>query len=243
MSTISVHDKVGDIIARHPALAFAFEEAGLDYCCGGKKSLEAACLDQGLNPDEFAAVLEQKAAESSDWPLVDAAAMSLTELADHIEQTHHAYLRAELPRLDQLTEKVASVHGGKDARLHDLRETVLAFADELTSHMAKEEHILFPMIRKLDAGTGPLNFHCGSVANPIRQMELEHNDAGGGLERMRALTDNFTPPEWACNTFRVMVESLARLEFDMHQHVHKEDNVLFPRAIAREAELSETVST
>lgn len=239
MSTISVQDIVGEIITRRPMLAHAFEAAGVDYCCGGKKTLEEACREKGIDPQAFADRLEQSEAASEGEPLVDAAAMSLTELADHVEHTHHAYLRSELPRLDALTEKVASVHGGEDARLHDVRKTLLSLTAEMTSHMMKEEQILFPMIRLLEASDALPKFHCGSITNPIRQMELEHHDAGAALERMRALTNDYTPPDWACNTYRVMLDALAHLERDMHQHVHKEDNVLFPKAVKLEADLAE----
>jgi regulator of cell morphogenesis and NO signaling len=239
MSAICVHDTIGQLVARRPALSHAFEAAGVDYCCGGKKTLEEACREKGLDPNAFVARLEQAALATAGAPVVDAAAMSLTELADHIERTHHAYLRDALPRLDMLTERVASVHGADDPRLREVRKTLLAFAGELTSHMMKEEQVLFPMIRRLESSDTPPAFHCGSIANPIRQMELEHHDAGAALERMRTLTDEYTPPTWACNTYRAMLDAIGRLERDMHQHVHKEDNVLFPSAATLESTLTE----
>lgn len=239
MATIHIEDTVGELVARHPALLRVFEVARIDYCCGGKQTLAKVCQEKGFDPQEFVAALQQAASATIGEPVVDAAAMSLTELADHIETTHHAYLREEFPRLDMLTARVASVHGGDDTRLREVRETFLALAGELTSHMMKEEQILFPMIRRLEASNGLPAFHCGSIANPIRQMEIEHHDAGAALERMHTLTDEYTPPTWACNTYRAMLDSLAHLESDMHLHVHKEDNVLYPRALRREAELAE----
>lgn len=239
MSAICVHDTVGEVVARRPALSHAFEAAGVDYCCGGKRSLEEACREKGLDPSAFVAHLEEAAAAGQGDPVVDAAAMSLTELADHIERTHHDWLREELPRLDALTKKVASVHGAEDPRLQEVRETFLTLAAEMTSHMMKEEQVLFPFIRRLEVSETLPAFHCGPIANPIRQMGLEHQDAGAALERMRTLTDGYSPPEWACNTYRVMLDALEHLERDMHQHVHKEDNVLFPRAARREAELAQ----
>jgi len=241
MSAISVHDTVGEVVARHPALSRTLEAVGVDYCCGGKRTFEEACRQKGLDPQAFVAQLEQAAAEDGQEPVIDAAAMDLAELADHIEQTHHAWLREELPRLEALTSRVASVHGDEDPRLVEVRETLHAMSAELTAHMAKEELILFPIIRKLAASETLPVLHCGSVANPIRQMELEHHDAGDALERMRTLTDEYTPPSWACNTYRAMLEALDRLERDMHQHVHKEDNVLFPKAAQLEATLAEWV--
>jgi regulator of cell morphogenesis and NO signaling len=137
-----------------------------------------------------------------------------------------------------MTHKVAAVHGEGEPRLRDIREVFVAFQEELTSHMMKEETILFPMIRQIENADGPVAFHCGSLANPIRVMEHEHDNAGDALVRFRELTDDFTPPVWACNTFRAMYDALAGLEPNMHQHVHKENNVLFPKALAREAELA-----
>ncbi len=231
-------DTVGSIVARHPALSRVFEAEGIDYCCGGKRPLEEVCRQKGLDVAALLAKLEASASESSGESIVDAAAMSLVELADHIEQTHHAYLKRELPRLDAMIAKVASVHGRNDARLSQVRRTFTGLSAELTSHLMKEEQILFPMIRRLDSSSSAPSFHCGSLASPIAQMEHEHDDAGSALERICELTDGYAPPDWACNTYRAMLDGLAHLEHDMHQHVHKENNVLFPRALQRESQLA-----
>lgn len=237
MSVFKLSDTVGEIVAQRPALSRVFENERIDYCCGGKKTLEEACANAGIDPRQLLAKLEESAASGDEGaPIVDARTLSLTHLADHIEQTHHAYLREELPRLEGLTAKVASVHGGDDPRLLEVKEVFQAVADELTGHMMKEEQVLFPMIRQLEESERAPAFHCGSLANPIRQMESEHDEAGSGLERMRDLTDGFTPPDWACNTYRAMIEGLVSLELDLHQHIHKENNVLFPRALEMETE-------
>lgn len=165
----------------------------------------------------------------------DPAAMSLTELADHIEQTHHKYLRAEFPRLDQMTKEVASMHGQRDSRLHQIRKTFQGLIEELSSHMMKEEQILFPMIRTIDAGGATDPLHCGSLAGPISQMESEHTQAGSALEHLRKLSDDYTPPDWASDSYRTMLDALARLEQDLHLHIRKENDVLFPRALAEES--------
>jgi regulator of cell morphogenesis and NO signaling len=211
-----------------------FEIHKIDYCCGGKISLADACRRKGANPDDVIEQLGQLDSASDDQRIVDADAMSLTELADHIEQTHHAYLREELPRLDFMTEKVSRVHGDKEPRLLQVREAFVALKAELEPHMMKEERILFPMVRELEASASRPDFHCGSVANPIRQMEHEHDQAGNALAILRQATDGFTPPQWACNTYRAMLDALERLERDMHQHIHKENNVLFPKAMELE---------
>lgn len=228
---------VGQIVADHPALARVFERLGIDYCCGGKKTLREAAAARGLDPNTLVATLTA-AASDGDAPASDPASMSLTALADHIEQTHHAYLRRELPRLETLAQKVAAVHGQGHAELLELRQVLAAFIAEIASHMAKEEQILFPIIRRIEAAEGPVVNHCGTIANPIRVMEMEHASAGDALGQMRQLTTGFTPPADACNSWRVLLDGLRQLEADMHQHVHKENNILFPRALEAESALA-----
>jgi regulator of cell morphogenesis and NO signaling len=231
---LDIHATVGSLVAASPNRSRVFEQLGIDYCCGGKKPLSEVCaqkeLDAGTVLRMLAALDHADAAGASGTP-ADAAAMPLTALCDHIVATHHAYLRQELPRLDFMTHKVSDVHGDKDARLRSLRKVFVAFQAELASHMAKEEQILFPLIRQLDAGTDLRAVDGCGLDGPIAQMEHEHAAAGDALARMRDLTDGYTPPDWACNTFRAMYDALRRLEQDMHQHVHKENNVLFPRAM------------
>ena len=228
---------VGALVAAHPELARVFERLKIDYCCGGKRTLAEACAERGLDLPQVADELQQAAAQP-DKTLVDASALGLAELADHIEQTHHAYLKRELPRIEALTEKVAAAHGQRDPRLVALRKTFLDFQAELVSHMLKEERVLFPMLRLLARSEHPVALHCGSLAHPIRVMECEHDQAAAALARFRQWTDGFTPPPDACGTLQALYHALAELEADMHQHVHKENNVLFPRAVAREAELA-----
>lgn len=236
MSAIQAQETVGEMVASRPALSRVFEQVGIDYCCGGKKTLEQACEEKNLDVKSVLAALAACSATEGE-SFVDATAMSLTELADHIEQTHHAYLRREFPRLDWMTEKVATVHGDHEPRLRQIRETYLELVAELSGHMMKEEKVLFPLIRQLEASTAAPAFHCGPLANPMRQMEAEHHDAGSALEKLSELSDGYTPPDWACNTYRAMLDALAHLQFDMHQHVHKEESILFPNALALEAKL------
>jgi len=233
MSTLSIDSTIGEIVAANPALSRIFEEAGIDYCCGGKRSIAEACRSKGLDPQRILGRLESAAAERRVEGL-DPMTLSLTELADHIVATHHQYLRDELPRLDMLTAKVARVHGPDDERLVALREVFCGFADEIGAHMMKEEQILFPAIRQLDSDGDGKASHCGGIAAPIRVMEQEHDGAGAALERMSELTERYTPPAHACNTYRAMLDALRELQEDMHQHVHKENNILFPRALERE---------
>jgi regulator of cell morphogenesis and NO signaling len=234
-TTFQLTDTVGSIVTQRPSLSRVFELHGIDYCCGGKIPLADACAKKGIDPHVLLAALEE-AARAVVGGGIDPAGMTLTALADHIEATHHAYVRAELPRLEAMTKKVAAVHGEHDARLAQVHEVFLGLQWEMTGHMMKEERILFPMIRQLEASDSVPSFHCGSLANPINVMESEHDQVGGALAKMRELTDGFTPPDWACNTYRAMLDALAHLERDTHQHVHKENNILFPRAMAMESQ-------
>ncbi|MCC6794122.1 MAG: iron-sulfur cluster repair di-iron protein [Candidatus Hydrogenedentes bacterium] len=230
----TLQDTVGGIVAACPSLSRIFEELGIDFCCGGKFSLEQACARKGVDP---VAVVERLNVTRSQPPSVDgfgAAHMSLTELSEHIVLTHHGYLKSELPRLEATANKVATVHGGEDPRLFEVHQVVMTLANELHGHMMKEEQILFPMIGLLESGHGGTGHYCGTIRNPIRQMEHEHDHTGGALAALRELTEGHVPPDWACNTYRVLLDTLSRVETDLHMHIHKENNILFPRAIELE---------
>jgi len=225
----TIQSTVGQWVLEQPGLARVFEKLGIDYCCGGKKPLEVACRAKGLDPATVLAVLDASQGAPNKGP-ADVSNLSLTELADHIETTHHAYVKTELPRLQPLIERIARKHSDKNPLISQLPTVFSAFRSDMEAHMAKEEQVLFPLIRKLDRGEANASCACGTIENPIKVMEIEHQHAGNALELMRKLTDNFTTPEGACNTYRGVMYSLAELEADMHQHVHKENNVLFPRA-------------
>jgi regulator of cell morphogenesis and NO signaling len=240
MTTLDTSITVGQLVADRPSRSRVFQQLGIDFCCGGKKPLEEVCRAKGLDPNTVLRTLLAGENETTGADnTADAARMSLTELCDHIEGTHHAYLRSELPRLQQMIARVAAVHGDRYPWMRDVLEVFVPFTRELASHMLKEEQVLFPMIRGLQAGRTGLAGHCGgTIANPVRMMEHEHDDAGDALRRMHELTDGYTPPADACNTFRAALDGLRELEQDMHQHVHKENNVLFPRALELERRLS-----
>ena len=234
MSTYNINDKVGDIVIDNPALSRVFEKEGVDFCCGGQQSIEEACQKQGLDSEALLRALE--AGVTADETDVDVSGLSQTELVDHIEQTHHQYMRNELPRLDAYTAKVASVHGDKNRNLLKIRTAFMAMSTELMNHLMKEEQVLFPMVKDLDKSETAPTFHCGLISNPINQMVYEHIEVGTELEQLRELTDDYTAPEWACNTYRAMLDGLEEMELDLHQHIHKENNILFPRALAMETE-------
>jgi len=233
MARFTLQTSVGEIVAQQPQTSRTFEKMGIDYCCGGKKTLEEACQKKGLDPDNILYMLEEIASVGSGTH-DEVKDMSLSELADHIEKTHHAYLRKELPRLEEIARKVALAHGEHDVRLYQVREIIHNLAEELFSHMLKEERILFPIIRQMEKSENMPVFHCGTIANPIWQMEHEHDETGEALQALRRLTDNFTLPKGACNTYRVMIHELSTLEEDLHRHIHKENNILFPHALELE---------
>jgi regulator of cell morphogenesis and NO signaling len=158
---------------------------------------------------------------------------------NHIVATHHEFLKLEMPRLAQMAAKVRDAHGANHPEVITLQQVFLGLQDELSSHMMKEEMVLFPLIERMEAasraGAGLPPAHCGSVNNPIRMMEYEHDNAGRALEQMRHVTNDYTPPADACNTFRALYHGLKEVEADLHQHIHLENNILHPRASRLEA--------
>jgi regulator of cell morphogenesis and NO signaling len=218
---------VGEIVAERPSQARVFQAFGIDFCCQGGRTLREACGLKGIAAE---AVMEQLEAamrereESGENP----ALLPPAELADHIVTTHHQYLKSELPRLQAMGERVARVHGGHTPSLVEVYEVFCAMADELLGHMMKEEQVLFPAVKALCQG-GPAVM---PLDGPVACMLQEHDDAGGALARMRELTNGFTPPPEACNTYRALFAGLAELEEDLHRHIHLENAVLFPQALA-----------
>jgi regulator of cell morphogenesis and NO signaling len=222
--------RLAEIVDVVPGAPRVLESHGLDYCCGGGRTLREACDLKDLD----AALILDSLEQLDPGPVPDWVPMSPALLVDHLEHTHHAYLHTELPRLVALADKVAGVHGARHPELIELHRRCIALADDLEPHMAKEEQILFPMVRELAAATSPPSFHCGSVANPISMMMREHEHTGTILEAMNGVTDGYQLPEDACASYRALYEGLAALEADTHLHIHKENNTLFPAVIELE---------
>jgi regulator of cell morphogenesis and NO signaling len=234
MTTLSGEMTVGEIAARHPAAARVFEAHRIDFCCGGGLPVSEACRARGLDPGAVLDEIERAGAPGSS-PERDWQSASLSDLVDHIIAAHHTYLKTELPRLAGMLEKVLAKHGERYPEvLHPVADVFGRLREELDSHLMKEELILFPLIRTLEAASGPVQSHCGSVRNPIGVMVMEHDSAGTALGRLRELTSGYAPPADACNTFRALYHGLAELEEDLHHHIHLENNILFPRAVERE---------
>jgi regulator of cell morphogenesis and NO signaling len=211
---------VAELVLEQPSRARVFEELGLDYCCGGRTPLADACEARGVPVNEAVAALgavEELPTNEREWTTVP-----LPELCDHIVTDHHDRLREELPRLDALLEKVVRAHGDERPSVVELRDTFTALRGDLEEHLAAEEEQLFPLVR---AG-GPYD------AEQVRELEHDHEWAGSALARMRELTDGYDLEQAMCNTHRATLDGLHELELDLHQHIHEENNVLFPRALA-----------
>jgi regulator of cell morphogenesis and NO signaling len=233
MVKIVVSMTLAEAVDASPQLAREFEKRGLDYCCGGGRTIGEACIQIGLDPQATVAEMAgvTAAAEPAQWTT-----MSADVLVDHIEATHHRYLWDELPRVAVLVDKIVTVHG----ECHpELVETALCFSQvraDLEPHLAKEERVLFPMIRELAASAGAPSFHCGSLRNPISVMLSEHDAVGDLLAELRRLTNDYTPPSDGCATYAACFAAMAEIEADTHLHIHKENNVLFPLVLRLEAE-------
>jgi len=227
------------IALESPATIRVFERFHLDYCCGGNRPLAEACAQKGLALDTVLAALAE--ATKAVEPAKDFTHSALSELIRHIVSTHHAYVRSELPRLLPIAAKVAAKHGPHRPEYVQIEAQLRQLATELTNHLSKEEIILFPYIENLEksrAGNGPVPHACfPTVESPIQAMMNEHEAAGALLEDMRASTQGFTPPADACPTLVGLLDGLDAFEKDLHRHVHLENNLLFPRAIAMEKEV------
>jgi regulator of cell morphogenesis and NO signaling len=238
---LSATRTVRELATEIPNATRTFEKLGIDYCCGGSKSLSEACLHAHVSVDDVVRALEQDSSFSrvAEDNLPDFAHGELGNLIEHIVTTHHAYVKQELPRLQQLLNKVVSVHGKTHPELGKINQAFQGMSAELASHMMKEEHILFPHIVALEAaisnGRPKPRPAFGSVSNPVHMMELEHDAAGAALKLISELSGNYTPPEAACFSYKTLYAALKEFESDLHQHVHLENNILFPRAIALES--------
>jgi regulator of cell morphogenesis and NO signaling len=226
MPVIDPARTVAELAVERPGRVRIFERLGLEYCCGGRRPLEEACRASGLDTPTVVAMLE--AVESADGDVRDWAAAPLDELVDHVVEVHHAYLRDELPRLSELVAKVADRHGELDPRLAVVRETFEQLHDDVFDHIEVEELVVFPAARRA-AAHEPVEASLLEAA--VEEAEAEHARVGAALALLREATDGYRPPEAACPSWRGLLDRLATLEADLHEHVHEENNILFPRAL------------
>jgi regulator of cell morphogenesis and NO signaling len=212
---------LGELVTANPGAGNVFYRHGLDFCCGGKQSLKEACATEGLDPEEVLNEIDESSAGEPDGPGWDT--RPLEELVDHIIQRYHEPLRTEIPRLIDLARKVEHAHADKPDRPAGLGELLVQVQEAVESHLAKEEQILFPLIR---AGRGQ------TAHMPVQVMIQEHEDHGQNLARIREITNNLSVPEHACASWRELYRSLGQLERELMDHIHLENNILFPRALA-----------
>lgn len=229
---------VAEIASKQPMAIPVFERYGIEYCCGGRIPLAEACELKNVAVEKVVAALEaasgKSVARARDW-----GKETLADLTDHIVAKHHAYCKSELILLSGLAIKVSKRHGGRDPELSIIQAKFARLAEKLTEHLADEEVFVFPMIAELERNKAtncavPCESHA-TANEPLTQLMQDHDDVGALMAEIRSLTRNFNPPGYACATFRAFYEGLREFEEDLHQHVHLENNILFPRAAKLEA--------
>lgn len=218
---------LGDLVAEDPRRSRVLEQLGLDYCCNGQRPLEEAAREAGLDIADVRTRLDMP----GEPPAVVARDLEMAALAHDIVDTHHAYTWEEMPRLQALVDKVAGVHGDRHPELVEVKETYGRVVAELEPHMTREERVIFPAISRLEKTQAPVRLSSGDFSDSLRELIAEHDVVGDLLGRIRALTNGYTPPEDGCGSYQAMLTGLAHLERDLHEHVHKENNLLFPRVL------------
>jgi regulator of cell morphogenesis and NO signaling len=229
---------VGELAAEVPGATREFEKLGIDYCCGGSRTLGEACAEAKISVEQALSRLQEGLSASQPKPGRDWKSEPLADLIAHITSTHHVFVRQECPRIEALAAKVVSVHGTNHPELLEVQSLFSALAGELSVHLMKEEQILFPYVIRLEeaaiAGEPAPSAMFGPVVNPVRMMMQEHDGAGDVLKRLRATTKDYAVPGDACISYTTLYEALKGFEADLHQHIHLENNILFPRAVALE---------
>jgi len=239
--SVNATSTVRELAVTVPGATRVFERMGIDYCCGGGRTLADACQAFRVPVDEVVRSLEDaaRAVQPGDQ-VVDWQAESLAALSAHVINTHHAFTRQELARLESLLDKVCSRHGANHPELRQVQELFLLLKQDLLPHMLKEEQVLFPYVVRLEEAVNasrdvqPPFFV--TVQNPVRMMMMEHDTAGDLLREMRAATGNYEAPPDACISYQTLYRALAEFEADLHQHIHLENNILFPRAVEMESQ-------
>jgi regulator of cell morphogenesis and NO signaling len=237
MNKINISEqKIADIVSANIKTADIFKKFGIDFCCGGGISIAKVCEKKNIDLDQL--LIELNGVDNKVLPSQNFNKWELDFLIDYIVNTHHAYVLEAIELLDAYSTKVAKVHGEHHPPVLEIERLYNLVKAELLQHMQKEEQILFPYIKHLvkakKENTQVANPHFGSVQNPIQMMEKEHEMAGDIFKEISNLTFNYTPPEWACNTFKALYAKLDEFEQDLHLHVHLENNILFPKAIELE---------
>lgn len=225
---------LAQIVNENYQAASVFERYNLDFCCKGKRSLLQACEESLLSPNELVTALEETVKSDQHPVQVDYNLLSLSQLTDNIVNTHHVYVKKEMPQILAYLQRVASKHGGRHPEMLKVFELFASLKEEMDEHMQKEEIILFPRIkemeRQINSGT-EVKFSLNYLQSPVNIMEQEHDHAGSIMTEIKDLTSQYNPPADACTTYRLSFAALDAFEKDLHHHVHLENNILFPKAI------------
>jgi regulator of cell morphogenesis and NO signaling len=237
---IQENQNIGELVAQDYRTASVFKKYGIDFCCQGNRTIKNACdtsnVDEQLLVSELNHLVlskSDKATDFNEWPI--------DLLTDYIEKKHHRYVEEKAQEIKPYLDKICNVHGDRHEELFEIRNHFVAAADELASHMKKEELILFPYVRNMTKAaqdkTKPETPRFGTVENPIQMMMDEHSTEGERFRKIETLSNNYTPPADACNTYRVTFALLKEFEQDLHLHIHLENNILFPKAMVLENQL------
>jgi regulator of cell morphogenesis and NO signaling len=228
---------VRELAVEVPGATRVFEKMGIDYCCGGRRSLADACAIAGVTFEDVQLELTDASRPQENEPNFQTA--TLEEIMDHIVRKHHSFTRLEIGRLNALLEKVCLAHGENHPELFRINVLFRELGADLETHMTKEERVLFPYVTRMEAATKqdlPLfRPPFGTVANPVHMMMVEHDRAGELLKEIRALSSDYVPPFDGCMSYQALYTAFAELEKDLHQHIHLENNILFPRAVEMES--------
>lgn len=230
LSRVTIADIVKDDIRK----AETFRKYGIDFCCGGKRTIEDACREKGIDVHSFKEELSGMQVNVKNQH--DFNSWSLSFLADYIVNVHHNYVNKNLPVLLEYSKKVAEHHGKQYEYLYTVSEKIVALANELNTHMKKEEQILFPLIKMLENGSKSTGFK--TIQDPIWVMESEHDAAGDILKEIRTITNDYSLPKNACNSFSLLMHKLEDFENDLHIHIHLENNILFPNSLELEKSIN-----
>lgn len=233
---------IGELVRENIRAGKVLKRNGIDFCCGGKKTLIKACEEKGIDLNSIQNELIDAMSTNNPFREINPDKWGLDFLCDYIENIHHSYVKQNIPVITELSKKVARVHGAHAPEVIKIKELFAEVVKELAPHMQKEELLLFPFIKKMNAAikneavvTAP---HFRTVKNPIAMMEKEHEVAGELMEEIYLLSNSFTLPEWACNSYKLLYHSLNEFREDLHRHIHLENNILFPKAIKMEEMIS-----
>ena len=236
-----VQRTVGDVVAEDYRLGSIFKRFGIDFCCGGARTIAEACEKKGVPLDAVENALVEARRLSNKPGDGDPRRWPLDFLVDYITNVHHRYVREHLPILTQFATKVARVHGDASPELLEVADLVYELAEEMMQHLQDEETTLFPYVKQLVVAQTqeirPAHSKVVWAEEAVAQLEHDHDGAGAFMRRLRNITSDYTPPRYACNTYRALFATLEQFEEDLHRHVHLENNVLFPQALRLEKEL------